>query len=153
MNGPRTVYYDHERGADAQPLFPRGEAGPVIVTLDGEWTTRTEVRVGPNSHCALVRHGVVDALNALPECHGVAGSGRDVLFPPSAADAVAGIFYEADRKTYGATYDFLAFAQEVPEPVHYRIAIDNREYQATLSRLQFMSTTAARHGHGLRIRL
>lgn len=153
MNTPRTIYYDHTRSPDEQPAFPRGEAGPVLVELDGSWTAETAVWIGPNSHCALVHHLVVDELSALPDAQGRAGSGRDLLLPPSSAEAVAHIFYEADRKTYGAAYDFLALAQEVPEPTHFRVAIDNREYQQTLSQLQFMSTTAARHGHGLRILL
>lgn len=153
MSEPKAIYYDPTRDADEQLVFPRGDAGPVIVALEGEWTTTTEVWIGPNSHCALVHHGVADALNALPQSEGRAGSGRDLLVPPSASEAVAHIFYEADRKTYGATYDFLAVAQDLPRPVHYRVAIDNREYQQTLSQLQFMSTTAARHGHGLRIRI
>ena len=84
---------------------------------------------------------------------GRAGSGRNLLLTPGSAEAAANIFYQADHKTYGATYDFLALAQEIPEAIHYRIAIDNREYQRTLSQLQFLSMTAARHGRGLRIRL
>ncbi len=117
------------------------------------WVSESEVRIGPNSHCALVHHGVADELTALPDARGRAGSGQDLLVAPGSGEAVAHIFYEADRKTYGARYDFLALAQEVPEAVHYRIAIDNREYQQTLSQLQFLSTTAAHHGRGLRIRI
>jgi hypothetical protein len=153
VSAPRTVYYDHSRDASQQPSYPRGEAGPVIVTAAGEWTTEIEVWISPNSHCALVHHGVAAWLTSLPEAQGTVGTGRDVLVPPASAEDVARIFYEADRKTYGATYDFLAFAQEIPERIEYRIAIDNREYQQTLSQLQFMSTTAARHGHGLRLRI
>ena len=41
----------------------------------------------------------------------------------------------------------------VDAALEYRVAIDNREYQQTLSKQQFLATTAARHGHGLRIRL
>lgn len=153
MSAPRTVYYDHGQAADTQPMFPRGEAGPVILDAGAEWVAEPEVWIGPNSHCALVHHGVVEELNALPRADGSVGSGRDSLLPPGSTEAVARIFYEADRKTYGASHDFLAFARDVPQPVHYRIAIDNREYQKTLSQLQFLSTTAARHGHGLRLRL
>jgi hypothetical protein len=153
VSSPHTVYYDHTRDASLQPVFPRGEAGPVVVTAAGEWRTETEVWISPNSHCALVHHGVAGWLTSLPLAQGTAGSGRDVLVPPASAEDVARIFYEADRKTYGATYDFLAFAQQVPQRIHFRVAIDNREYQQTLSQLQFMSTTAARHGHGLRIRI
>ena len=153
MTRPRTVYYDHEREPSVQPAFPHGEAGPVVIDRHGEWTAEAEVRIGPNSHCALFHHGVAEALRALPDAEGSRAGGLALLFPPRSADAVARIFYEADRKTYGASYDFLVVAQEVPEPVHYRIAIDNREYQQTLSKLQFMSTTAARYGHGLRVQL
>ncbi|MEE2673806.1 MAG: hypothetical protein VX466_08430 [Myxococcota bacterium] len=153
MSRSRTIYYDHARGSDEQPAFPQGEAGSVIVESDGSWSSETEVQIGPNSHCALIHHGVADELTALPDARGHAGSGRDLLLPPGSAEAAAGIFYEADRKTYGARYDFLALAQEIPEAIHYRIAIDNREYQQTLSQLQFLSTTAGRHGRGLRIRL
>lgn len=153
MTEPHTIYYDHARAAEEQPGFPRGDAGPVIIESDGSWVSESEVRIGPNSHCALVHHGVADELTALPDARGRAGSGQDLLVAPGSAEAVAHIFYEADRKTYGARYDFLALAQEVPEAVHYRIAIDNREYQQTLSQLQFLSTTAAHHGRGLRIRI
>ena len=153
MSEPRVVYYDHARPPDEQPLFPRGEAGPVIVAASGEWTAETEVLIGPNTHCALVNHGVTAMLNAIAGIEGTVGSGRDALVPPAAAEDAARVFYEADRKTYGARYDFLALAQEVPSVVHYRVAIDNREYQRTLSQLQFLATTAARHGHGLRLRV
>ena len=151
--GARTVYYDHRCDASLQPAFPRGEAGPVILSPDGEWTAETQVWIGPNSHCALVHHGVVTRIAALPGPggRGALGDGRDLLLPPSASEALARVFYEADRKTYGARYDFLAATGE--GPVHYRIAIDNREYQKTLSQLQYLSTTAARYGHGLRLRL
>ena len=153
MSEAHTIYYDHARDAEEQPAFPRGDAGPVIIESDGSWVSETEVRISPNSHCALVHHGVADELTALPDARGRAGNGRDLLVAPGSAEAVAHIFYEADRKTYGANYDFLALAQEVPKAIHYRIAIDNREYQQTLSQLQFLSTTAARHGRGLRIRI
>ena len=153
MSEPRTIYYDHARDPDEQPGFPRGDAGPVIVESDGSWISETEVQISPNSHCALVHHGVGDELAALPDARGRAGSSRNLLLTPGSAEAAANIFYQADHKTYGATYDFLALAQEIPEAIHYRIAIDNREYQRTLSQLQFLSMTAARHGRGLRIRL
>ncbi len=153
MSEPRVVYYDHTRAADDQRHFPRGEAGPVVVTATGEWITETEVWIGPNTHCALVNHGVTDMLNAVPGIEGRVGSGRDALVPPGSAEETARVFYEADRKTYGAHYDFLALAQEVPTLVHYRVAIDNREYQRTLSQLQFLCTTSARYGHGVRLRI
>lgn len=153
MSGARTVYYDHRLGASEQPVFPCGEAGPVALDDAGNWTSEAQVAISPNSHCALIHHGVADQLNALPRTGGPVGSGRDALLSPGAAEDVARIFYEADRKTYGATYDFVARVQDIPELIHYRIAIDNREYQRTLSQLQFLATTAARSGFGLRILL
>ena len=153
MTGPRTIYYDHQQDASLQPHFPRGEAGSVVVDASGEWITEQRVWISPNSHCALVHHGVGACLGALPGTLGTPGGGRDALVSPACAEDAARIFYEADRKTYGASYDFVARVQHVPERVHYRIAIDNREYQRTLSQLQFLATTAARYGHGLRIRL
>lgn len=154
MSQQRVVYYDHDLDADLQPLFPRGEAGPVVVLGDGDWSAETEVSIGPNSHCALLNHGVATMLNEISGIEGSVGNGLDALVPPAVAEAAARVFYEADRKTYGALYDFVAFAgSEGPECVCYRIAIDNREYQRTLSQLQFLCTTAARHGHGIRLRI
>ena len=153
MKETRTVYFDHGRAPAEQRVFPCGEAGPVHLGADGEWSTETVVAIGPNSHCALLNHGVAAEIESHPAVEGSVGSGLDALVPPAAAEDLARIFYEADRKTYGARYDFVAFEQEIPEPVVYRIAIDNREYQKTLSQLQFLATTAARHGHGVRIRI
>ena len=71
------------------------------------------------------------------------------------APALAEIFYEADRRTYGPRWvgvEFVAARCSEP-PTEYRIAIDNREYQRTLSRLQYLASTAARHGNGVRIRI
>ncbi len=153
MSGARIVYYDHGERAEAQPRFPHGEAGPVVVASNGEWTADTEVWISPNSHCALLNHGVARELGAIESVEGSVGNGLDALVAPAAAERVARIFYEADRQTYGARYDFLACLDEAPVRVEYRIQIDNREYQQTLSRLQFLATTAARHGHGIRLRL
>jgi hypothetical protein len=52
--------------------------------------------------------------------------------------------------TYGAQHD-LPVAEW--KGVDYRIVVDNREYQRTLSKLQFLATTASRQGHGIRLRL
>ena len=161
MQDQRTVYFDHELSAEDQPNFPCGEAGTVGLDARTEWRGEwgdecgapTEVWISPNSHCALVCHGVAEALTALPATQGQVGSGRDALVLPGTAEDVARIFYAADRKTYGARYDFLVAEVEVPERVDYRIAIDNREYQRTLSRLQFLATTAAHYGRGLRLKL
>ena len=36
---------------------------------------------------------------------------------------------------------------EQPEPVEYRVRIDNREYQVTLARLRYLVSMASREGH------
>ena len=71
-------------------------------------------------------------------------------------DEVAHILYQADRKTYGNTWEFTIGrdqAASVTESIEYRIVIDNREYQRTLARLQFLVTTAGRLGRGAHFRL
>jgi len=72
---------------------------------------------------------------------------------PGAAEDAAAIFYDADRRTYGGRFEFVVHRQEVPEPLEYRIVIDNRDYQRTLSRLQFLAMTAGRHGWAIHLRL
>jgi len=153
MNEFRTVYYDHSRSPAEQPHFPTGEAGFVRLGHDGEWRADAEVWIGPNSHCALVKHGVAEQLARLPSLSGRIGEGRDALIGPAGSEDAARIFYAADRMTYGARFDFVAVERRLPEPIRYRVAIDNREYQQTLSRLQFLATRAARYGHGLRLRI
>jgi hypothetical protein len=80
-------------------------------------------------------------------------AGRDAVLRPFSLDDAAQILYEADRNTYGAIHEFVAHESEIPEPVQYRIVIDNREYQRTLARLQYLITLASREGFGVRIRL
>lgn len=153
VTAAKTIYYDHTRPAHEQPEFPTGEAGPVVVRARGEVVGETTVWISPNARCALVYHGAAAALASLPGWQGVVGNGTVAVVGPGGAEAVAEIFYEADRKTYGGQWDALARERVGPARIHYRIAIDNREYQRTLSQLQFMAMTAARSGHGLRLRL
>jgi len=149
----RTVYYEHRRPAEQQRAFPTGEAGFVVLGADGEWSAETEVWISPNSHCALRNHGVAEQLAELSSALGSIEGARDLLISPGRSENAAHLFYEADRKTYGDRYDFVVLEQELPEPVRYRVAIDNREYQQTLSRLQFLATRATRNGYGLRLSL
>ena len=60
------------------------------------------------------------------------------------------VFYEADRKTYGATWEFDVAEDEGQV---WRLRIDNREYQRTLARLQDLVRAASRAGHAVRLRI
>ena len=53
--------------------------------------------------------------------------------------------------TYGARSDIAV--GRVNGSLEYRLAIDNREYQRSLSRLQFLVTSAGRHGCAVRVRI
>lgn len=139
--------------ADAPPPpFRTGEAGMVHVDDTGALETRVAVRLGANTVHALLGHGVVDALNALP-LQGRIGDALEALIPPSSLETARQILYEADRKTYGGHFDFVVEQGAMPEPVEYRIRIDNREYQSSLARLQFLCTQAAHDGLAVWIRI
>lgn len=142
---PRVVYYDHERGGD-QPGFARGEAGHGKLVETGGLASEMRVPIPANAYHALLGHGVVEELNRLPLDGGPVGSGHEAWIRPAAAEQAAHILYEADRKTYGGSWEFVAGRQDVPERIEYRIAIHNRQYQSTLSKLQFLAVTASRHG-------
>ncbi|MFP6641527.1 MAG: hypothetical protein VCC04_14880 [Myxococcota bacterium] len=151
MKHPEIIYFDHAIQTDRpSPPFTSGEAGFVWVNEAGELTSDIQVDIPPNTVHALQGHGVVDELDGLELFSGGWGGGRDVVVAPGDVEEVTRLLYEADRMTYGAVHDLLV---ETVEDVEYRIVIDNREYQRTLSRLQFLSGTAARLGRGLRFRL
>ncbi len=148
----RVVYFDHADAGREQRGFRWGEASRVEPQADGEWIARARVVVPPNSLHALYGHGVIDALNRLPIAFGPIAPGREAVLRPGALSEAARLLYEADRKTYGGSFEFVV--DEDPErAVVYRIAIDNREYQRTLSRLQYLVVLAGREGHALRLRL
>jgi hypothetical protein len=151
MMSSRVVYFDHS--ADVENLsepFRIGEAGFVWVNEDGDMTSDTRVLIPPNTVHALHAHGVIEQINALDLALGPLDEGREAVVSPGTVEDVTRIFYEADRMTYGQVHDLCVAAIDGTE---YRIVIDNREYQRTLSRLQFLSGTAARLGHGLRFRI
>jgi hypothetical protein len=147
------VFYDHSRPESDQLGFRSGEAGLVVPHPDGGLDSEADVAIAPNSLHALEQHGVVRELSRLEFAIGPLAPGRDAVLTPAALDEAAHILYEADRKTYGRTWEFTIGRAEVPQPAEYRIVINNREYQRTLARLQFLVTTAGRHGLGVRFRL
>lgn len=147
----RIVYFEHATQTQSPDLpFRVGEAGFVWVDEAGDMQTDTQVTIPPNSVHALKGHGVVEEINGLGLAMGVLGDGGEAVIPPGTVEEVTRIFYQADRMTYGKVHDLHVGRMD---DVEYRIVIDNREYQRTLSRLQFLSGTAARLGRGLRLRV
>jgi hypothetical protein len=151
----RFVYYDHAYAPKAPPPFRSGEASSFELRDDSEVVTRARVAIPPNSLHALYGHGVVGALNRLPLAVGPIAPHRDAVLRPGALSEASRVLYEADRTTYGRTWEFAVEADgERGDPeVEYRIAIDNREYQRTLSRLQYLVVLAGREGRAVRLRL
>jgi len=152
----RVVYYDHAAPGRAQPPFRAGEASSVELDPSGDAVTRARVAVPPNSLHALYGHGVVAALARLPLAVGPLAPGREAVLRPGALSEASRILYEADRRTYGATFEFpveVEEAEDAEADVAYRIAIDNREYQRTLSRLQYLVVLSGREGRAVRLRL
>lgn len=149
-----TLYFDHAAvDTEPKPPFATGEAGVVWVEPSGDVETDTRVSISPNSFHALHGHGVVAALNELELAVGPIGHHRDAVIGPQSIPAALRLFYEADRKTYGARHDLLVRAPEPDDDTEYRLVVDNREYQRTLSQLQYMTSLAGRMGHGIRLRL
>jgi hypothetical protein len=88
-------------------------------------------------------HGVLDQLNELP-LQGRLGDGMQVLIPPGQLEPARLLFYRADEQTYAGRFEFAVGSQV--DGVEYRIRIDNREYQHTLSGLQYLLRTASHDG-------
>lgn len=153
MSRLRVVYYDPAAPDELQSGFPSGEAGFVALGPDETLEVLPRVSIGPNSHCALRGHGVVAALNRLPRVEGPIAIDVDAVIHPASLSDASRLLYEADRKTYGASYEFVASRAEGADPVEHRVVIDNREYQRTLSRLQYLVTLAGRQGQAVWIRL
>ena len=148
----RVIYLASGSGGLADDLLRTGEAGCVSLTAEGELELDTRVRLSPNSTHALLGHGVIEQLNALP-IEGTLGAGHEVLFPPAHLETARSLFFEADRKTYGAIYEFVVATHDDPEPIEYRVRIDNREYQSTLSHLTFLMSVASREGLAVWMRI
>jgi hypothetical protein len=147
------VYFDHARSDEAQEGFGHGDAGKVWLGDHGIFESDSRVRISGNSYHALLGHGVVGRLAVLPVQFGPIGEGRDAVLQPSVLESAARILYEADRMIYGASFEFSAGTTPLPAPREYRVVVDNREYQRTLARLQFLMSSAAREGHAVRLRL
>ena len=146
------VYLQAAEIDDPPPPFRTGEAGLVWVGGAGTLETDARVPLSANAVAALFGHGVIDELNRLA-LEGRLGSGRDAILPQGILEKAAAILYEADRKTYGGTWEFVVDRAGDPEPVEYRVRVDNREYQRSLLRLTDLLTLASRNGHAVRMRL
>ena len=149
----RVVYYDHGAAEDDQPGFRSGSADRVVTGADGVAEAERAVHIPPNSLHALLGHGVADELGKLPLVYGRVAAGSEAVLRPVALSDASSILYAADRMTYGAIHEFVTHEEAEPDPVQYRIVIDNREYQRTLARLQYLVTLAGREGYGVRLRL
>lgn len=150
---PRIVYYDHAAPQREQPGFRSGAADRVVTGADGIAEARAGVPISPNSLHALLGHGVAEQLDRLPLVYGRVAAGGEAVLRPTALSPASRILYEADRTTYGAIHEFVTCEVPGVDPVQYRIVIDNREYQRTLARLQYLITLAGREGYAVRLRL
>jgi hypothetical protein len=146
----RVVYLAPEHFEAPPPPFRSGAGGRVWLSARGELETDERVRITANTVHALEGHGVLEALNRLPLEMGRLGEGKEVLLPQAALDEAAEILTEADRKTYGALYEF-AVAREAG--VEYRVRVDNREYQRALARLRDLIVAASRQGYAVWLRI
>ena len=149
----RVVWFDPATSADPSPPFRAGWVTSFDWGDDGDVVTRARVTIPPNSLHALYGHGVVDALNRLPQALGPIAPETDAVLRATALSEASRVLYEADRTTYGRTWEFTVGGAGDDRAVEYRIAIDNREYQRTLSRLQYLVVLAGREGLAVRLRL
>ena len=148
----KIVYLLPEQAQAPPKPFLVGEAGCIWFRDDGSLERDTRVWLSANSTHALLGHGVVDALNELL-LEGRLGDGCETLIPPAALDEARSLFYAADRQTYAASYEFVVATQRAPEPVEYRVRIDNREYQSCLAELTYLTSTASREGLAVWMRI
>ena len=151
MRGAVAIFYLSPDNFDAPPPpYRTGAGGRVWLSERGELELDERVRLSANTVHALAGHGVLDALNRLPLELGRLGDGREVLVPQASLDEAADILTDADRKTYGASYEFVVAS----EPgVEYRIRIENREYQRALARLRDLIVGAGRQGYAVWLRI
>lgn len=147
----RVIYFDHEAGSETfTSPFQQGEAGFVWLDEGGDLTSDTQVIIPPNSVHAMKGHGIVDQINRLGLAMGLLGEGGEAVVMPGTVEEMTRIFYDADRMTYGQVHDLHV---DTIDEVEYRLLVNNREYQRTLSRLQFLSGTASRLGRGIRLKI
>ena len=146
----RLIYLEPEHFDAPPPPFRSGAGGRVWLSGQGELLTDERVRISANTLHALEGHGVLAELNRLPLELGKLGSGREVMLPQAALDEAAEILTEADRKTYGATWEFVVARERGAE---FRVRVDNREYQRALARLRDLIVAASRQGFAVWLRL
>ena len=142
------VYLEPDEFADPPAPFRTGAAGLVRLDAEGAFELEERLQISANSLHAMEGHGVVDRLNELG-LEGTLGRGAPVLFRPALVEHARSILYEADRQTYGASYEFVVARQEGARPREYRVAVQNREYQVTLVRLVDVFQRASRHGEAV----
>lgn len=147
----RVWYYDFD--GPVKPPFRSGEAGMVWLSDEDLLETDTRVILSPNSLHSLFAHGVIAKLARLPMQLGRLESGAEGVLSPAAMPEALHVLYEADRETYGVRHDLLVASGWGVPPADYRIVVDNREYQRTLSQLQFLASQTSRLGNGLRLKL
>ena len=146
----RLIYLEPEQ-FDAPPApFRTGAGGRVWLSERGELETDERVRLSANTVHALEGHGVLAELNRLPLELGRLGEAREVLVPQAALDDAADILTEADRKTYGASFEFVIARDARNE---YRVRIENREYQRALARMRDLIVAAGRQGFAVWLRI
>ena len=148
----RRIYLEPEDFDDPPFPFRNGEAGLVWLGVDGNLETDTRVQISANATHALLGHGVLDALNDLP-LEGRLGEGRDVMVPQQALEMASSLLYEADRHTYGGTWEFVVARSNGDEALEHRVRVDNRDYQRNLLRLTDLLALASRRGDAARLRL
>jgi hypothetical protein len=153
MNSVRIVYVDATgECTEGASLLRSGEAGFLWIGEDGAFQTDTRVELSFNTTHALLGHGVVDALNELA-LEGRVGEGVEAILPAAILDSARAVFIDADRTTYGATHEFVLASRSDPDPTEYRIRIHNREYQAALTRLTDLTSSASREGKAVWVRI
>lgn len=145
-----TIYLKPEQFAAPPAPFRTGEGGHLWLNAEGEFETDRRVEISANSTHALLGHGVLEALNRLP-LMGELGSEREVVLPQETLSDATKILYEADRKTYGATWEFDVGVDE--DGRLCRVQVDNREYQRGLLLLTDLLHAASRVGHAAWLRI
>ncbi|HEU4428601.1 MAG TPA: hypothetical protein VFT98_07590 [Myxococcota bacterium] len=146
----RVVYLAPDEFDSPPPPFRVGAGGRVWLSERGELETDERVRLSANTVHALEGHGVLVQLNRLRLELGPLGGGRQALVPQAALAAAAEILTEADRKTYGAQYEFVVARANGAE---YRVRVENREYQRALARLRDLIVAASRQGFAVWLRI
>ena len=146
------IYLQPEQFDDPPAPFRSGAAGHVWLGPDGDFERDTRIHISANTTHALIGHGVLDELNALP-LMGTLGGGLDVVIPQDELKRASAILFEADRTTYGpgSDWDFAVGVDSEDRPC--RVRIDNREFQRGLLRISDVFEAASRIGAAAWVRI